>query len=94
MKRYARTIVTATAIGATVFALAPVAAAAPTNVGSAQDTVNRLQGLGYNVQLNGTRSAPLSECHVTGVHPSDPGSVPPSQFTTIWLDISCPPTNN
>lgn len=94
MKRYAYMIVAAAAMAGAVFAFAPTAAAAPSNVGSAQDTVNRLQGLGYNVQLNGTKSAPLSECNVTGVWPGDPGTAPPRQFTTIWLDISCPPTNN
>jgi hypothetical protein len=36
----------------------------------------------------------LSRCTVIGVHPSDPGTVVATRFTTIWVDISCPPTNN
>jgi hypothetical protein len=86
--------VLATVATAAAFAGAPTAAAAPSNTGSAQDTVNRLQALGYNVALNGSTTAALSECVVTGVHPGDPGSVAAPQFTTVWVDISCPPTNN
>jgi hypothetical protein len=74
--------------------LAHTAAAAPSGVGSAQDTVNRLQALGYNVTLNGSKTTALSECTVLGVHPGDPGNVVAPQFTTIYVDISCPPTNN
>jgi hypothetical protein len=94
MKRFAHMIVAAGALAGAVFGLAPAASAAPTNVGSAQNTVDRLTGLGYNVAINGSRTAPLSECLVLGVHPDDPGTVVASQFTTIWVDISCPPTNN
>jgi hypothetical protein len=77
-----------------VLGLAPAASAAPTNVGSAQNTVDRLTALGYNVAINGSKTAPLTECSVVGVHPGDPGIAVPSQFTTIWVDVSCPPTNN
>jgi len=94
MKRYTQVIVAAGAIAGSVLGFAPSVAAAPNNVGSAQDIVNRLQSLGYNVQLNGTKSAPLSDCNVIGVWPGDPGTAAPSHFTTIWIDISCPPTNN
>lgn len=73
---------------------ADTAAAAPSSTGSAADTVGRLQDEGYNVALNGPRTAPLSECIVTGIHPGDPGSVKPAQFTTVYVDISCPSTNN
>jgi hypothetical protein len=75
-------------------ALAPCAFGAPSDVGTAQDTVNRLQGLGYHVSINGPVTSALSDCLVTGVHPSDPGAAPPSQFSTVWIDVSCRPTNN
>jgi len=94
MKRFAHVIVAAGALAGVVFGLAPAASAAPTNVGSAQDTVNNLTALGYNVAINGGKTAPLSDCTVTAVHPGDPGTAAASQFTTIWVDISCPPTNN
>ena len=54
----------------------------------------RLQALGYNVELNGSRTAPLNQCTVIAVHPDDTGTAAAKQFTTIWVDISCPPTNN
>jgi len=94
MKRFDHTIVAAGVLAGAVFGLAPAASAAPTNVGSAQNTVDRLTALGYNVSINGSRTAPLSECSVLAVHPSDPGTTAASQFTTIWVDVSCPPTNN
>jgi hypothetical protein len=94
MKRFAHMIVAAGALAGVVFGLAPAASAAPTNVGSAQDTVNRLTALGYNVAINGSRTAPLSDCIVTGVNPGDQGTVAAGRFTTIWVDVSCPPTNN
>jgi hypothetical protein len=73
---------------------APVVAGA---TGNAQDTVNSLQAQGYNVQLNGGETSTLSECAVAGVHGLDSvdsaGSrVHPRQFTTVYVDISCPPT--
>jgi hypothetical protein len=94
MKRFAHLIVAAGALAGVVFGLAPAASAAPTNVGSAQDTITRLTALGYNVAINGSKTAPLSDCIVTAVHPGDPGTAAASQFTTIWVDIFCPPTNN
>jgi hypothetical protein len=78
----------------TLLGLAASATAAPSNTGSAENTISRLQSLGYNVALNGSVTAPLSVCSVLGVHPGDPGTAPPKQFTTIWVDVSCPPTNN
>jgi hypothetical protein len=94
MKKYAHITVAVGALAGAVLALAPAAAAAPSSAGSAQDTVNRLQALGYNVALNGPRTAPLSDCLVTGIHPDDPGSTVAKQFTTVFVDIACPPTNN
>lgn len=73
--------------------LAPVAAATPTNTTSVQDTVNRLQALGYNVSFNGPVTAPLAFCNVIGIYPGDPGNVVAKQFQTIWIDVSCPPRN-
>jgi hypothetical protein len=44
------------------------AQAAPTGDASAGDTIRSLQGQGYNVQINGSVTAPLTQCLVTGVH--------------------------
>jgi hypothetical protein len=80
--------------------LAGAASAAPLGGSSAGDAVNQLKSLGYDVQLNqnGTRDVPLSECTVTGVHglpkTSPVGQPAPStQFTTVYVDVNCPPDN-
>ena len=64
--------------------------AASTGGSSASNTVNSLHAQGYNVQVNGSVTAPLSECIVTRVH-GDSGS---TQSATVYVDISCPPSNN
>ena len=61
------------ALAATTLGCAGSAAAAPTGAASAGDTVKSLQAQGYNVQINGSVTSPLSECLVTGVH--GPGEV-------------------
>jgi hypothetical protein len=89
------TIIAAT-VAAMAAALGPAgeAVAAPTGSSSASDVVRSLQAQGYNVQLNGSVTAPLSECMVTGVHGDSAGRIVPGQFTTVYVDVSCPPTNN
>jgi hypothetical protein len=89
------------ALAVATFALAPVAAAAPSgfsNLGNAQDTVNYLQSKGYNVMLNGATAFPLSSCKVLGVEglnnsniDSTGARIDPTQFDTVYVDISCPP---
>jgi hypothetical protein len=79
-------------------ALAATADAAPLGGSSADQAVNDLKARGYNVQLNlnGTRDVPLSECTVTGVHgiPNDaPAGSPAQTFTTVYVDAICPPDN-
>jgi hypothetical protein len=73
--------------------LAGVADAAPTGGGNAADTVRELRADGYAVQINGSRTDPLSQCTTTAVHgvPNTAGSpVAPESFTTIYVDVSCP----
>jgi hypothetical protein len=73
--------------------LAGAAGAAPTGGGNAADTVRELRADGYTVQINGSRTDPLSQCTTTGVHgvPNAAGSVAaPESFTTIYVDVSCP----
>jgi len=78
----------------------PAAAAAapggPGGFGNAQDTINSLQAQGFNVQLNGAAVYPLSGCKVTGIeglHDSNINSngsiIDSTQFTTVYVDISC-----
>ena len=50
-------------LAATALGLAGAAAAAPTQGSSAADTVSSLQAQGYNVQLNGSATAPAVAVH-------------------------------
>ena len=61
--------------------LSGVATAAPSGPGSASDVVQSLKDQGYNVMLNGTHDGPLSECSVTGIHPTVSG--PATQLTSV-----------
>jgi hypothetical protein len=90
MKKVTITATTVAALAATALGLAGAAAAASTGGSSASNTVNSLHAQGYNVQVNGSVTAPLSECIVTGVH-GDSGA---PQNTTVYVDVSCPPSNN
>jgi hypothetical protein len=83
----------------TTIGFAGAAAAAPSgfsNFGNAQDTVNALQAMGYNVILNGAAVYPLSSCKVTGVEGLDNSNIDsagsridPAKFDTVDVDISC-----
>ncbi len=48
--------------------------------------------MGYNVQLNGTVSGPLSQCIATGVHGVADSN--PTVFTTAYVDVSCPSSDD
>ncbi len=78
---------------------AGVAQAAPTGGSSAADVIMRLQDAGYNVQINGTPTGSLSACTVTGIHgltntDSTGQPVQSGSFTTVYVDIDCPSSNN
>jgi hypothetical protein len=94
MKKFALSVGTAAVLAAAALGLAGPAAAAPAGPGSASDVIKQLQEEGYSVQLNGDRTAPLSECNVLGVNPSVSGPASPTEFTTVYVNISCPPRNN
>jgi hypothetical protein len=53
-------------LAAVTFGLASPASAAPSDVGTAQDTVNSLQAQGFTVIVNKVGNAPLSQCRVSG----------------------------
>jgi hypothetical protein len=93
-----KTIITTAAIvgalTATALGSAGAAAAAPMGGGSASDAVSSLQAQGYSVQLNGSVTAPLSECTVTGVHGDSAGPVDPTRLNTVYVDVSCPSLND
>ena len=74
------------------FIFAGSAGAAPSGLGSAGDVVKTLQAQGYNVMINGTQFGPLTACAVTGVHNPDAFGRA-VEFTTVYIDISCPSNN-
>lgn len=87
-------IVTTAAFGALASAalgLAGTVAAFPQG-GTAADTAASLTAEGYRVAFNGSVSAPLSECSVTGTHPSINASATRAEKenTTVFIDVSCP----
>lgn len=92
MKTFITTTATVAALAAAALGLAgtATAAAVATGPGDAQDTVHALQAQGYNVQLNGSAaSVPLPQCTVTGMHGMPDSSTDPTQFTTVYVDVSC-----
>lgn len=99
MKRYVMCTGIVGVLAAGALASAGTAAAAPLGGEPADQAINQLRADGYNVQLNlnGTRDVPLSQCIVTGVHGipnSAPiGGQPTTQFTTVYVDVNCPPNN-
>jgi hypothetical protein len=46
------------------------------------------------VVLNGSVTAPLSDCTVTGVHGDSAGPVDPTRLNTVYVDVSCPSLND
>jgi len=102
MKKLALTAAMLGIAAATTLATPGTAGAVPPT-GTAAEVVKALQDQGYSVQLNGPVSGPLSRCTVNGVHglvvmmmpdgnlmmrmdPSNPGDV--------FVDVSCPSSNN
>lgn len=98
MNRFSTAAAIAGTLAAGSLALAATAQAAPLGGSSADQAVNDLKARGYNVQLNlnGTRDVPLSECTVTGVHglPNDaPAGSAAQIFTMVYVDAICPSDN-
>jgi hypothetical protein len=92
MKKFASATTAAGILAAGALAAAPLAAATPTGGSNAADTVKALRDMGYDVQLNGTASDPLSQCIVTGVHGL--ANSDPTVFTTAYVDVSCPSSDD
>ena len=74
------------ALSASVFGIMPAASAAPSGTSSAAETVRDLRAQGYNVQVNGTRNGPLSNCSVLGIR----GPLQDGPGATVYVDLSCP----
>jgi hypothetical protein len=85
------------AAGAATLAAAPTVCAEPNLDQSAAAVIQQLTDEGYNVEINwvsGVSSRPLSECSVTGVHNPNLAGGPVEEFTTVYVDVSCPNHDN
>ena len=81
------------AAGAAALTGAPTVCAEPNLDQSAAAVIQQLTDEGYNVQINwvsGVSSRPLSECSVTGGHNPNRAGGPVEEFTTVYVDVSCP----
>jgi hypothetical protein len=74
------------------------AAAAPSGIGSAQDTVNELQDNGFKVVLNKMGPGPLDHCTVDSVQPGETVTRPVQAggelvnqiiYQTVYLTAKC-----
>jgi hypothetical protein len=91
-------VLAATVVSTVVsIAAAPAAVADPifpvAGSESARAVIDDLKGQGYNVEINwvsGISNVPLSECFVNGIDDPDHDAGPPSTFTTVYVDVSCP----
>jgi hypothetical protein len=88
-------------VGAAPLTCAPIATAEPVwpvaGAESAGATIDDLEAQGYDVQINwvsGVSSLPLDLCKVTAIH--NPNHSPPDEntFTTVYVDVSCPNTDD
>jgi hypothetical protein len=85
-------------LGAAAVALAGVVTAAPTGPSQVDDTVRTLQSSGYNVIVNRTGAAPLSQCTVSSVRPGVThqttdvrgSDIKPLIISeTVYVDVAC-----
>ena len=99
MKTYVAVSFISTAIAASAVTLAVVANAAPSGPSSVDQTVQTLRSSGYNVIVNRTGAAPLSQCTVSGVRSGQTHSTEDSRgggsinttvtSQTVYVDVAC-----
>jgi hypothetical protein len=74
------------------------AQAAPSGIGSAQDTVNELENSGFKVVLNKMGAGPLDHCTVDSVRPGETVTRPVQNgselvnqiiYQTVYLTAKC-----
>ena len=92
-----RTGVAGVALTIAALSIAPIADAKPVwpSAGdqSASSTIDDLKAQGYDVGINwvaGDRNQPLSQCWVSAIHNPNRSAEPPTTFTTVYVDVSCP----
>jgi hypothetical protein len=99
MKRFVAVSFIGIAVAASTATVTAVANAAPSGPSSVDQTVQTLEAGGYNVIVNRTGAAPLSQCTVRAVRPGQTHSTDDSRGggsinTTItskvvYVDVTC-----
>jgi hypothetical protein len=99
MKSYVINGITATTMTSAAIALAAAAAAAPSGPSTVDQTVRTLEASGYNVIINRSGAAPLSQCTVNAVRPGQTHSTTDSRggsslnttitSKTVYVDVTC-----
>jgi hypothetical protein len=99
MKNYVAVSFTAVSFAFSTLALAAVANAAPTGPSTVDQTVRTLEASGYNVIVNRSGAAPLSQCTVKAVRPGQTHSTEDSRggssinttitSQTVYVDVTC-----
>jgi hypothetical protein len=99
MKSYVIIGITATTMTSAAIALAAAAAAAPSGPSTVDQTVRTLEASGYNVIINRSGAAPLSQCTVNAVRPGQTHSTTDSRggsslnttitSKTVYVDVTC-----
>jgi hypothetical protein len=99
MRKYIFTTLTTGALALAALTSVGVAAAAPTGPSTVNDTVRTLEASGYNVIINRTGAAPLSECTVSAVRPGQTHATTDSRggsslnttitSQTVYVDVAC-----
>jgi hypothetical protein len=99
MKRFVAVSFIGIAVAASTATVTAVANAAPSGPSSVDQTVQTLEAGGYNVIVNRTGAAPLSQCTVSAVRPGQTHSTDDSRGggsinTTItskvvYVDVTC-----
>lgn len=98
MNRFSIATIAGGACIALALGLPASAQAAPSGIGSAQDTVNELENSGYKVVLNKVGAAPLDHCTVDSVLPGETVTRPVQKghnevsmvvYRTVYLTAKC-----
>jgi hypothetical protein len=99
MKRYVPIGFIGATIAASTVTIAAVANAAPSGPSSVDQTVQTLEASGYNVIVNRTGAAPMSQCTVSAVRPGQTHSTADSRggssinttvtSKTVYVDVTC-----
>jgi hypothetical protein len=99
MKNLVAVVLTAGILTTSGLALTAVATAAPSGPSQVDQTVRTLEASGYNVTINRTGAAPMSECTVSAIRPGQTHSTVDSRgggsinttvtSKTVYVDVTC-----